>query len=94
MTAHQINNVWDFVVIGFVWLIGIAYKAIAVFVIWFVSLFHVSLSFNLVNFNEWLHTIVLVLGGILTVAKLLPMAINWIKGNKKTSIRKFPKRKK
>lgn len=88
MSHHQINNIWDLTIIGIVWLIGLAYKSVAMAVIWFVGLFHVRLSFDLVNFNEVLHGIVLALGGLLTLGKLIPMVNGWVKGKK----RKFNKK--
>jgi hypothetical protein len=91
MSHHQINNIWDIAIIGVVWLIGLAYKSIAFAVVWFVGLFNFRMSFDLVNFNEVLHGIVLALGGILTLCKLIPMGLSYIKGKRKQK-RKFPKR--
>jgi len=91
MTHHQINNIWDAITVGFVWVIGLSYKFIAASIVWVVGLFHVKLSLDIANFNEWLHTVVLLLAGIMTVIKLYPIAKKWYSKKRE---RKFPKRKK
>jgi hypothetical protein len=74
---HQINNIWDAITVGFVWVIGLSYKLIAAGIVWFVGLFHIKLSLDISEFNEWLHTVVLLLAGILTAIKLYPIAKKW-----------------
>jgi hypothetical protein len=93
MTAHQANNIWDWVVVGTVWVIGLAYKTIALSIVWLAGLVHWNLAFSLAGFNEVLHTVVLVAGGILTFAKLGSMAKGWIKGNGITTTKKKRRKK-
>ena len=84
MTHHQIHNVFDVVAITVVWVVGLAYKAIAAFIVWFVGLFfHTKMNIDLVTFNEILHTIILVLGGVLTLVKLVPVVKGWFKKKRK-----------
>lgn len=93
MTHHQIHNVFDLVAITVVWVVGLAYKAIAAFIVWFVGLFfHTKMNIDLATFNEILHTIILILGGVLTLVKLVPVVKGWLNGRFKKK-RKFKKRK-
>jgi hypothetical protein len=93
MSTHQINNIWDWVIVGTVWVIGLAYKSISLSLVWLAGLIHWYLSFSLASFNEGLHTVVLVAGGVLTFAKLGSMARGWIKENGITITKKKRKKK-